>query len=451
MIKNIRAIFVLIKSAIIFTHYANLKQYKHYQGLSLWIKLWIYLCLGHKYQGSLAVAIENMGPAYIKIGQFFATRRDILPTEIAQELGKLQDKVLPFSRQIALDIIKAELKNVDIFKKFSDSIAAASVAQIHFATLQNDRQLAIKILRPKIRQRFSRDIQTFKIGANILHFIFKRIRRLKLPTIINTLEEWVNDELDLRLEAAATSEFREKILSHNQIYVPEIYWNYTTSQILSLEKIDGIPLTDEKRLLESGFNLKKIAETIFTSFLYHATHDGFFHGDLHQGNIIIRDDGKPCLIDFGILGRLDKKSRRYLAQILYGFVKRDYYKIAELHFDAGYVPKYHNINRFALALRSIGEPIFGKKSNEISMARFLTDLFGITEAVDMETRQELILLQKNLVTVEGTARTLYPKLDIWQLISPILENWVQDNLSFKTQLNDKKDLLINKINQFLTE
>jgi ubiquinone biosynthesis protein len=235
------------------------------------------------------------------------------------------------------------------------------------------------------------------------------------------------------------------------VYIPEIYWDFTTANILTLERIDGVSLTNYDDLQKSNFDLSKIAKTIFRSFLYHATHDGLFHGDLHQGNIIIRYDGTPCLIDFGIVGRLDKSSSYYLAQILYGFVKRDYYKIAQLHFQAGYVPKHHNIHRFALALRSIGEPIFGKSANEISMARFLGDLFTITESFDMETRQELILLQKNLVTIEGTVRTLDPHIDIWQLMSPILEGWVRGNLSFKTQALDKIAILLDKANQFLSQ
>lgn len=449
MIRYGRAIYVLLKSLIVFTHYSNLTQYKHYKHFSIWIKLWIYLCRGHKYQGSLATAIENMGPVYIKIGQFFATRRDILPIELSQELSKLQDKVPPFSRQIALDIIKQDFGVIDIFTKFSDAVAAASVAQVHFATLKDGKQVAVKILRPNIRQKFARDIEIFRTGSKILHFFIRRVRRLKLPTVIDTLEEWVHDELDLRLEAAATTEFKEKLGHNNRVYIPHIYWDFTTKNILTLERINGISLTDLETLKNSGFDLTKIATALFSSFLHHATHDGLFHGDLHQGNIIIRNDGTPCLIDFGIIGRLDKMSSRYLAEILYGFVKRDYYKIAELHFQAGYVPKHHNIHRFALALRSIGEPIFGKAVNDISMARFLGDLFTITESFDMETRQELILLQKNLVTIEGTVRTLDPQIDIWQLMSPILQEWVSHHLSFKTQATDKISILLDKLNKLL--
>ncbi len=449
MIRYIRAIYILLKSIIIFTHYSNITHYPQYKKLNLWIKMWVLICRGHKYQGSLATAIENMGPVYIKIGQFFATRQDILPPDIAAELCKLQDKVPPFPTHIALDIIQQELGARDIFIDFSDSIAAASVAQVHFATLKNGNHVAVKILRPRIKQKFTRDIDTFRIATKILTFMVKRSRRLKLPSVINTLEQWVRDELDLRLEAAATSEFKEKLLPHKQIYIPEVYWDFTTTNILTLERIDGIPLTNHLRLVESQLDLSEIAKTIFTSFLYHATHDGFFHGDLHQGNIIIQQDGTPCLIDFGIIGRLDTQSRRYLAEILYGFVKRDYYKIAELHFQAGYVPKHHNIHRFALALRSVGEPIFGKSAHEISMARFLGNLFTITESFDMETRQELILLQKNLVTVEGTARTLDPYIDIWQLMSPILEDWVKSHLSFKVQVSEKISLLIHKLDTFI--
>ncbi|MFT6072809.1 MAG: ubiquinone biosynthesis protein [Alphaproteobacteria bacterium] len=448
MIRYCRAIYILLKSAIILTHHSDIK---YYQGVSLWIKLWIIICRGGKSNKNLATAIESMGPAYIKIGQFLATRQDILPQDIAQELKKLQDKVPSFPRQKALDIVRQEYGTIDIFTKFSEPIAAASVAQVHFATLENGKEVAVKILRPNIHKKFARDIESFRIGAKILHFMVKRARRLKLPTVIDTLEQWVRDELDLRLEAAAASEFKENLQADDSIYIPQIYWDYTTANILVLERIDGIALTDLKALKESQFDLSKIAATIFRSFLYHATHDGFFHGDLHQGNIIIQNNGVPCLLDFGIIGRLDKQSRRYLAEILYGFVERDYYRIAELHFQAGYVPKHHNIHRFALALRSIGEPIFGKPAHEISMARFLGDLFTITEAFEMETRQELILLQKNLVTVEGTARTLDPNLDIWALISPILENWVKQHLSLKNQIKEKIDIISNRLSHILNE
>lgn len=443
MIKYLRAIYILTKSLIIVTRYSNITQY---QSLNLWIRLWIILCGGHKKRDGLSDVIQEMGPAYIKIGQFFATRRDILPDALANELCKLQDKVPPFSRNIALEIVKEELGDINIFTKFSEAIAAASVAQVHSATLVSGEKVAVKILRPNIHKKFAQDIEAFRIGAKILHFFIKRARRLKLPTVIDSLEQWVRDELDLRLEAAAASEFKDRY-REQKIYTPDIYWDYTTKKIFVSEFIDGIPLTNLSRLQQSDFNLSKIAAVLFKTFLKHATHDGFFHGDLHQGNIIIRHDGTPCLIDFGIIGRLDKKSRRYLAEILYGFVKRDYYKIAELHFQAGYVPKHHDINRFALSLRAIGEPIFGKPANEISMAQFLADLFTVTESFDMETRQELLLLQKNLVTIEGTVRTLDPQIDIWELISPILEEWVREHLSFKNQFKERLMNVINRLDE----
>jgi len=419
MIRYVRAIYVLMKSAIILTRHSDISIYE-LESRSL--KLWIKLCGGGKGNKNLATA-------------------DILPPEIACELKKLQDKVPPFSRQQALDIIRSEYGTWDIFSKLSEPIAAASVAQVHFATLHTGQEVAVKLLRPNIEKDFARDIESFRIAAKILHFLFKRIRRIKLPTVIETLEQWVQDELNLRLEAAAATEFKEKLQADDTLYIPKIYWDYTTTKMLVMERIDGIPLTNLAALQESCHDLSTIAATLFKSFLHHATQNGFFHGDLHQGNIIIRSDGTPCLLDFGIIGRLDRDSRRYLAEILYGFVERDYYRIAQLHFQAGYVPKHHNIDRFALALRSIGEPIFGKPANQISMAHFLGDLFKITESFDMETRQELILLQKNLVTIEGTARTLDPEIDIWALISPILKKWVKNHLSIKNQIQEKKLLL----------
>lgn len=446
MIKKCLGVFRIVRGVVVMTRYGVFTPMARHYKVSFLFKIWIFLCGGYKDRGGLSVALNYLGPAYIKMGQFFATRRDIIPSDICDELAKLQDNVPPFPREEAIKIIEASFgkKLEEVFTDFSEAMAAASVAQVHFAILKDKHiPVAVKILRPNIHERFAQDIEDFRLGAKILHRRFKRARRLRFPDVVDTLEEWVYYELDLRMEAASASEYAEQVTHDYDMKVPKIYWDYTHRYVLTMEQIEGIPLTDLEALQKSGHDLKKIAHHIMTVFLRDATYSGFFHGDFHQGNILIMPSGRVALLDFGVMGRLDKKSRSYLAEILYGFVTKDYMRMAELHFEAGYVPKKHNIYRFAQALRAVGEPIFGKVASDISMGHVLGELFLVTETFDMQTRPELILLQKNMVTVEGICSYLDPEADIWDVARPLLEEWVKDRLSLKYKMSEMMDAIIS--------
>jgi ubiquinone biosynthesis protein len=248
------------------------------------------------------------------------------------------------------------------------------------------------------------------------------------------------------MEAASLTQYQDKCQKHHHnLITPKVYWNYVTPSVLVTEQISGTPLTQKDKILESGFNLEKIAEDLMLIFLHDATHTGYFHGDLHQGNIFITDMGGIALLDFGVMGYLDATTRSYLAKILYGFVIRDYDWIAQLHFDAGYIPKHHSVIRFSQALRAVGEPIFGKTANDISMGKLLAALLNVTQRFDMETRPELILLQKNMVSIEGVCKMLYPQTDIWKISRPLLEKWVKENMGLQNKIHKMIERLIQKI------
>ncbi len=445
MFRYFAHLYRLGRACVVLARYGALNEAANYSLTPLWIKFflrpWIFVCGGYSERAksfSLADGIQKTGPAYIKIGQFFASRSDLLPPAICRELGKLQDKVPPFSQKKALAALRSAFgeQACTVFKDFSQPVAAASVAQVHFAILPGGEKVAVKILRPNVRQAFERDLSAFAFGVKILHFFVKRLRRLKLPTVVRTLESWVENELDLRMEAAAASEFKDLAANDRHIYIPKVYWDYSCETILTYERIEGIPLTDRAALAASSHDLPKIGRELLRFFLYHATREGVFHGDMHQGNIIIRPDGKAALLDFGVTGRLDKDSRRFLAEILYGFVARDYERIARVHFEAGYVQKDQDLYRFSQALRAIGEPIFGRSAADISMGAVLGGLFTVTEKFKMETRSELLLLQKTMLTVEGVARSLDPNADIWKVAAPVMEDWVREKLSLKQKAID---------------
>ena len=445
--RSIIALFRVAKAIILITYYGALCPLLRYKKLPLMLRLWIYLCLGNKDRGGLSAALEHLGPAYIKIGQFFATRRDILPEAMCDDLVRLQDNVPSFSKQQAISEIERSLECPleMLFDNFSDPIAAASVAQVHYATLKNSqKKVAIKILRPQIKEDFYKDIFAFKVGAYLLHFCFSKLRRLKLPSVVNVFEEWVRYELDLRMEAAAMSEYAQQVADQPFIVVPEINWEYTSETILVMEYIEGVPLTNFDKIKTLGVDLTNISRRLMQLFLRDATTFGYFHGDLHQGNIMITSKGNIALLDYGVMGRLSGEGRSYLAKILYGFVIRDYAAIARLHFEAGYVPAAQDINRFSQALRAIGEPVFGKQAADISMGRILSDLFSVTENFEMETRPELIALQKNLVSVEGVCAMLDPTSNIWITARPLLEEWIADHLSVTSQLEKALKKLIER-------
>jgi len=378
----------------------------------------------------LCNALQGMGTTFIKLGQFLATRPDIIGEDIAKELEKLQDKLPPFQLKEAKNILRKELgkENFDKIINFSDSIAAASIAQVHFATISDfaeKKEVAIKILRPNIEETFNEELDALMLLAYIIQNLIRKTKRLKLIEVIQLLREITNMEMDLRFEAAAANELYENTTNDVGLKVPKIYWNYTSKRVLCLDKINGISIREIENLKLSNIDTKKLAKDIIQHFLRHAVRDGFFHADMHQGNLFVNKDGSITPVDFGIMGRLDKNNRKYLAEILYGFIKRDYKKVAEIHFLAGLVSKKVSKDEFAQALRSIGEPIFGQSVKNISGGKLLSQLFEITEKFNMHTQVQLLLLQKTMVVVEGVARKLDPDTNIWDISKPILESWLK--------------------------
>ena len=394
-----------------------------------------------KSQGEkLCTALEGMGTTFIKLGQFLATRPDIIGDELAKNLEKLQDKVPAFDLHDAKKIIKKEIgenyyKNI---LEIGEPIAAASIAQVHLAKIKftnEEKQVAIKILRPDIEKLFNEELDALMLFAYLVENTFSKAKRLKLIEVVHLLREITNIEMDLRFEAAAANELYENTQNDKGFNVPKIYWNYTTKKILTLDKVDGISIREQVKLKELGVDLKILAENLIQFFLKQAVRDGFFHGDMHQGNLFVDSKGNIIPVDFGIMGRLDKNNRKFLAEILYGFIQRDYVKVADVHFQAGLVPQNASKDEFAQALRSVGEPIFGQSIKDISGGNLLSQLFEITEKFNMPTQPPLLLLQKTMVVVEGVARKLYPETNIWEVSRPVLEKWLKDLKSPKSTID----------------
>jgi ubiquinone biosynthesis protein len=377
----------------------------------------------------LAKALERLGPAYVKVGQFLATRPDMIGVPVAQELGRLKDRLPPFSRTEALDTINAELGGTEgLFAGISEAMAAASIAQVHQAIVPRHGVVAIKVLRPRIEKKLAKEMAALRFLAWWIERLSPRSRRLEPVQFIDTVTSAMARELDLRLEAGAAAEFREVAEKDGYLTVPNIDWTRSAKRVMTLDWIDGVPLTDAKGLDKAGADRSELAIAITRGFLAAALDYGFFHADMHEGNLLYGKDGKLWIVDFGIMGRIGHKERRYLAEILYGFLRRDYRRVAEVHQEAGYVPDRFTIEEFAQALRAIGEPIFGKTAEGISMSRLLLQLFDVSHMFGMHLRPELVLLQKTMVQVEGVSRALDPQHDMWAASRPIVERWVQREL-----------------------
>ena len=389
----------------------------------------------------LSDSLESMGTTFIKLGQFLATRPDIIGDSLSKQLENLQDKLPPFSLIEAKDIIKRDL-GVDTFNSIvnlSEPVAAASIAQVHKAQINDNgtlKDVAIKILRPNIKKIFNDEIDAMMLFAFIIESFIKKTKRLKLVEVVFLLKEITNLEMDLRFEAAAANEYAENTKNDVGFRVPQIYWNFTSESVMTLDWVDGISIRETEELKKRNLNTEKIANDIIQNFLRHAVRDGFFHADMHQGNIFIDNDGHIVPIDFGIMGRLDKMSKRFLAEILFGFIQRDYRKVAEVHLVAGLVPKEVPIDDLAQALRSIGEPIFGQTVKDISGGKLLKQLFDVTEKFNMQTQPQLLMLQKTMVVVEGVARKLNPNTNIWTTSKPVLENWLRETKDPMTTINE---------------
>lgn len=390
-------------------------------------------------------AISALGPAYIKFGQILSTRPDVVGRDIARELRVLQDRLAPFSVEEARATVERELgQPVDtIFSTFEPPIAAASIAQVHPAIERvTGRKVAVKVLRPGIERSFQQDVDSFYFIARTLEWLLPSSRRLRPTAVVDHFAGVVAAEMDLRLEASSASEFRDNTESDPLFQVPAILWDISSRRVMTMEWVEGTPMGDNDAIRAHGISLPVLAERVLQAFLKHALQDGFFHADMHQGNLKVRPDGAILALDFGIMGRIDPLTRRYYAEILYGFLNRDYRRIAEVHFEAGYVPADQDIELFTQALRSIGEPIFGQDVSRISMARLLAHLFEVTERFGMQTQTRLILLQRTMVVVEGVARSLDPQANIWTAAKPIVESWMRDNLGPKAIARDLRDAAV---------
>ena len=376
----------------------------------------------------LALALPAMGPAFIKLGQTLSTRPDILGKEVSTDLAGLQDRLKPF----AFSEVKAAITEAfdeDLATLYSifdeNAVAAASIAQVHFATTSGGDEVAVKVLRPGIEEQFARDLESFDWAAGLLERWVSSSRRLKPREIVGLLAKTVSVEMDLRMEAAAASELAENMRAESGYRVPKVHWQHTSRRVLTLERVKGIPIADRAALVKAGHEPGKLAASVVRLFLTQSIRDGFFHADLHPGNLFVAADGAILPVDFGIMGRLDSSTRRFLAEILWGFHNGDYERVAEVHFEAGYVPADQSMALFAQSLRAMLEPIKGRAIHEISFGRLLARLLETTATFSMETQPQLLVLQRAMVMSEGVAMQLDPDANMWELSRPVLETLIR--------------------------
>ena len=386
----------------------------------------------------LAAALTRLGPSHVKFGQFLATRPDVVGQRVAADLSLLQDRMPPFPTDVARRTVEASLgkRIADVFTVFDEPVAAASISQVHPALTKAGRKVAVKVLRPQVRERFSRDLRAMRRGAELAEQFSPEAKRLRITGVVDTLIRSVTMEMDLRLEAAALSELAQNTAADSDFRVPKPDWELTGRDILVAEWIDGIRLSDLAAIDAAGHDRVRLGQCVIQSFLKHTLRDGFFHADMHPGNLFVDAEGRLVAVDGGIMGRLGPKERRFLAEILLGFITRNYTRVAEVHFEAGYVPAHHSVADFAQAIRAVGEPIHDRSADEISMAKVLTLLFEITGLFDMKTRTELVMLQKTMVVVEGVGRMLDPKLDMWRTAEPVVRDWIARNLGPVGRIED---------------
>jgi ubiquinone biosynthesis protein len=384
----------------------------------------------------LAHAFERMGPVAIKLGQLLSTRADIFGARFADDLGRLKDRLAPFPDAVARAEIEAALQApiAALYAEFGGPVGAASIAQAHRAILTDGRVVAVKVLRPGIEQRVAKDSGAMRLGARLVEGAVPALRRLEPVAFVEIVARSLELELDMRLEAAAASELGEIMARDDFMRAPEVVWEGVGRRVLTLTWAKGAPMSDPAALGQPGLDRKVLAENVIRGFLTQALDHGAFHADLHEGNLFCAAPAVVTAVDFGIVGRIGRDERRYLAEILWGFLQRDYRRVAEVHFEAGYVPATQSVELFAQALRAVGEPIFGRPAEGVSMGRLLAQLFEITALFEMRLRPELVLLQKTMVTVEGVARRIDPQSDIWAAAKPVVERWIARELSLPARL-----------------
>lgn len=387
----------------------------------------------------LAAALRDLGPTFIKFGQALSTRPDLVGEEVAADLTDLQDRLPPFPVEQARAIIAAELgAPVEVlFQSFDDvPVAAASIAQVHFAITAEGEEVAVKVLRPGVEDLFARDLRLFYWLANWAERLLPRLRRLRFVESVKAFEESVQMEMDLRFEAAAAAEMTENFADDDSFCIPRIDWQRTARRVMTMERISGIPIDEVDAIVAAGFDLAEVTEKAADAFFNMVFRDGFFHADLHPGNLFVGDRGQLVAVDFGITGRIDKQTRRFLGEMLVGFLSGNYRRVAEVHFEAGFVPPDKSVDSFTQACRSIAEPILGRPLNEISVARLLGQLFQVTETFAMEVQPQLLLLQKSMLVAEGVGRRLNPDVNMWQLARPLVERWMLQTLGPQARVKD---------------
>lgn len=376
-------------------------------------------------------ALEELGPIFVKFGQMLSTRRDLLPDDIAQELAKLQDRVPPFPGSEARAIVERSLEKtvVELFESFSEEPhASASIAQVHVARLHDGKDVVVKVVRPGIQKTIERDIGLLYVVADLAERYWREGRRLRPREVVAEYEKTILDELDLLREAANASQLRRNFQDSELLYVPEVYWPYCRRQVMVMERIYGTPISDIAALKQQNIDLKKLSERGVEIFFTQVFHHGFFHADMHPGNIFVSPEGRYIAVDFGIMGTLSPSDQRYLAENFVAFFKRDYRRVAELHVQSGWVPAATRVEEFEAAIRTVCEPIFERPLKDISFGQLLLRLFQTARRFQMEVQPQLVLLQKTLLNIEGLGRDLYPDLDLWQTAKPFLERWMNEQV-----------------------
>ena len=379
-------------------------------------------------------ALEDLGPIFIKFGQILSTRRDLLPPDIADELARLQDAVPPFSGKQARRIIEKAFEHPieDVLDSFDETpLASASIAQVHTASLKDGKEVVVKVLRPGIENIIRRDVGLLYIIAGLADRYWKDGKRLRPLEVVRDYEKTILDELDMQREAANAAQLRRNWEGSELLFVPEIYWEYTRSNVLVMERIHGIPVGNIKALKAAGISMEQLGVQGVEIFFTQVFRDNFFHADMHPGNIFVEPSGRYIAVDFGIVGSLTTEDQRYLAENLLAFFNRDYHRVAELHVESGWVPKGTRIEEFESAIRTVCEPIFNKPLSEISFGHFLLKLFQTARRFHMEIQPQLVLLQKTLLYIEGLGRQLYPQLDLWATAKPYLERWMKQQVGPK--------------------
>ena len=387
----------------------------------------------------LARALTELGPTFIKLGQALSTRADLVGEEMAADLSDLQDRLAPFPADQARAIVEAELgKSLsELYSSFDEQpVAAASIAQVHFAVTTEGEEVAVKILRPGVDAAFKRDVDLLAWLAEWVERTQPRLRRLRMVESVETFAESVRLEMDLRFEAAAAAELAENFIGDETFKIPAVDWLRTGKRVMTLERVAGIPVDEREHLMELGYDVEAVLKKSAEAFFNMVFRDGFFHADLHPGNLFVDAGGDLVAVDFGIMGRVDKATRRFLGEMLLGFLNGNYRRVAEIHFEAGYIPANQSVDAFTQAIRSIAEPIFGRPMHEISIARLLGQMFEVTETFSMETQPQLLLLQKSMLVAEGIGRRLDPTINMWELARPLIEGWMRVHLGPEMRIRD---------------